>query len=67
MTDATHSPSLASPKFKAPSPALGHRAWLFGPLTDFLILGGGSVIAFVLIALLPGSLTTPQQIVLSLS
>ena len=64
MTDTTQSDVLV-PSFAAAKVAPPRGAYLFGPIFDFLTLGGGSVIICGLIALaLPKGIPTLQQAVL---
>jgi hypothetical protein len=66
MTDTTQVDVIAPSFVSAPKPARVRRqGYLFGPVFDFLTLGGGSVIVCGLIALLlPKGIPTPQQVVL---
>src|SRR5258705_2737587 len=66
MTDTTQADVIARSFTSAPKPAHARRAgYLFGPVFDFLTLGGGSVFVCGLIALLlPKGIPTVQQIVL---
>src|SRR5215471_10865612 len=58
-TDATLAPAAAPRATGAPST---HGGYLFGPLTDFIYLGGGSLIILGLIALfLPQGITEAQE------
>jgi hypothetical protein len=68
MTDTTQAevlvPSYAAAKPARPA-AERRRGYLFGPALDFLLLGGGSVLACVLILLLlPKGIPSAQQAVL---
>ena len=51
MTDIAQSSSLLSSGVSSERPSAKPAGYLFGPVTDFLLLGGGSVIACALIAL----------------
>ena len=66
MTDTTQVDVIAPSFVSAPKPARVRRqGYLFGPVFDFLTLGGGSVIVCGLIALLlPKGIPTPQLAVL---
>jgi multisubunit Na+/H+ antiporter MnhC subunit len=64
MTDVTHTDPLLSP-VSALRPAPKRAGYLFGPVSDFLLLGGGSVIACALIALVfPNGVTKASEVVL---
>jgi hypothetical protein len=66
MTDTTQANVIAQSFVTTPKPArIRPQGYLFGPIFDFLILGGGSVIVCGLIVLLlPKGIPTTQQIVL---
>jgi hypothetical protein len=66
MTDTTQARVIAQSFVAAPKPARNQRTgYLFGPVFDFLTLGGGSLIVCGLIVLLlPNGIPTNQQIVL---
>ncbi len=66
MTDTTQADVIAPSFISAPRPArLRRPGYLFGPVFDFLTLGGGSVLVCGLIALLlPKGIPTAQQAVL---
>ena len=66
MTDTTQAAVIAPNFVPSAKPARIRRpGYLFGPVFDFLILGGGSLIVCGLIALfLPKGIPTMQQIVL---
>src|SRR5258705_7444604 len=66
MTDTTQADVIAQSFVTTPKPArIRPQGYLFGPIFDFLILGGGSVIVCGLIVLLlPKGIPTMQQIVL---
>src|SRR5215471_6496299 len=66
MTDATRTELLSTPPFAAKTTAASANkpVYLFGPLSDFLILGGGSVFAFVLVWLIYRDITPAQLAVL---
>jgi hypothetical protein len=66
MTDTTQANVIAQGFSSASKPAHVRRAgYLFGPVFDFLTLGGGSIIVCGLIALLlPKGIPTTQEIVL---
>ena len=66
MTDTTQTDVIAPSFVSAPKPARVRRpGYLFGPVFDFLTLGGGSIIVCGLIALLlPQGIPTAQQAVL---
>jgi hypothetical protein len=66
MTDTTQANIIAQNFVASPKPAHIQRSgYLFGPVFDFLTLGGGSLIVCGLIALiLPNGIPTAQQIVL---
>src|SRR5690349_20047493 len=62
MTDATQTELLTSPLVAARAPARARGQYLFGPLTDFLLLGGGAAIPMLPIPLfVPGGIGQPQQ------
>jgi hypothetical protein len=64
MTDATQNEALSSRHVAAGAPAAmrGRGSHLFGPIADFLLLGGGAAIVLGLIALfLPQGIAKPQQ------
>jgi|SRR5579871_6247551 len=68
MTDTTQADVLV-PSYAGAPPArqtVARRAgYLFGPAMDFMLLGGGSILACVLILLLlPKGISVPQQAVL---
>jgi hypothetical protein len=66
MTDTTQADVITPSFVSAPKPARVRRpGYLFGPVFDFLTLGGGSVLICGLIALLlPEGIPTMQQAVL---
>jgi hypothetical protein len=65
MTDTTTQTDVLVPSFSPPKAAPRSGAYLFGPVFDFLTLGGGSVIICGLIALaLPKGIPSLQQAVL---
>src|SRR4029077_9048578 len=66
MTDTTQADVIAQNFVPAARSTRGRRpGYLFGPVVDFLTLGGGSLIGCGLIALfLPRGIPTTQQIVL---
>ncbi len=66
MTDAARTDSSFGPTERAAAAmieAAPQRGYLFGPLTDFVYLGGGSLVVLGLIAIfLPEGISTPQEI-----
>jgi len=66
MTDTARTETNFAPAERSASAAMGaapQRGYLFGPLTDFVYLGGGSLIVLGLIAIfVPEGISTPQEI-----
>jgi len=62
MTDATQSELLSSPLVAAKAPARARGRYLFHPVTDFLLLGGGAAILMLSVALFAQQgIGQPQQ------
>src|SRR5215471_14872648 len=62
MSDAARTDATLAPASRAAGAPSAHGGYLFGPLTDFIYLGGGSLIILGLIALfLPQGITEAQE------
>jgi len=65
MTDATQTELLSSPRVAARAAARAPGHYLFGPVVDFLLLGGGAALLMLPIALfVPQGIGQPQEAIL---